>query len=441
MAAKKVPEIKTKLPGPKARRLIIEDEKYTSTSYARVYPLVVNQAQGAVVEDVDGNRFLDFTAGIAVCTTGHCHPRIVKAIRTQARKLIHMSGTDFYYQPMTELARKFAEISPGKTKKRVFFTNSGAESVEAAFKLARYKTHRLRMIAFLGAFHGRTLGALSLTASKVRQRRSFAPLVPDVTHVPYAYCYRCPYNLEYGSCDIACVEYIENTLFTKSVPPEEVAAIIVEPIQGEGGYIIPPPEFHQRLRQLTKKYGILYIVDEVQTGMGRTGKMFAIEHWNVEPDIICLAKGIASGMPLGIMVAGAKIMTWEKGAHASTFGGNPVSCQAALETIKLLEERLIKNAQRQGTYMLNQLKKMKYQYEIIGDVRGKGLMIAVEIVKNKHTKLQTPKKRDSIIQDCFRKGLLLLGCGESSVRFVPPLIITRKDADIALSIFEETLKK
>ena len=436
-----VPCIKTPLPGPKAKRLIRQDEKVTSPSYTRVYPLVVERGEGIAVEDVDGNRFLDFTAGIAVTSTGHCHPDVVHAIQSQASRLLHMSGTDFYYRPQISLAEKMTKITPGKTKKRVFFTNSGAESVEAAFKLARYRTNRTRMIAFVGAFHGRTMGALSLTASKSVQVRHFAPLVPEVTHVPFGYCYRCPYNLTFPSCDIECVRYIEETLFKKFVPPEEVAAIIVEPIQGEGGYIVPPPGYHEKLKAICEKYGILYIADEVQTGMGRTGRMFAIQHWGVIPDIICIAKGVASGMPLGILVADADIMTWEEGAHASTFGGNPVSCAAALETIRLIEEKLMANAAKVGLYLLRQLEQLQEEFELIGDVRGRGLMVGIELVKDRTTKELASKERNQIIQECFKKGLLLLGCGESGIRFCPPLIITQQEVDIAIEILHEVFQK
>ena len=437
----KIPDIKTKkLPGPKSARIIKQDEHYTSPSYTRDYPLVAKRGRGFTIEDYDGNIFLDFTAGIAVCATGHCHPEIVKVIKDQASKLIHMSGTDFYYKPQSDLAKKLAEIAPGKSSKKVFYTNSGAESVEAAFKLARYATERQRIISFLGAFHGRTFGALSLTASKVRQIKHFAPLVPEVHHIPYGYCYRCPYNLKYPSCKIYCVTYIEEELFRKDIPPEEVCVFIVEPIQGEGVYIVPPPEYHPMLKKLAKKYGILYIADEVQTGMGRTGKMFAIEHWGVEPDIICLAKGLASGLPLGAIIARSKLMVWEKGAHASTFGGNPISCRASIKTIELLQKKYMNNAAKIGTYMINRLKGIQAKSPVIGDVRGKGLMVAAEIVKNKKTKTKAPEIRETIIQKCFKKGLLLLGCGDTAVRFSPSLIITKQAADKALEIFEGSLK-
>jgi 4-aminobutyrate aminotransferase len=434
-----VPALRTPLPGPKAARLIASDEACMSPSYTRVYPLAVERGEGAAIEDVDGNVFLDFTAGIAVCSTGHCHPRVVSAIQKQASRLIHMSGTDFYYAPQRDLAQKLAKLAPGSSPKRVFFTNSGAEAVEAAFKLARYHTGRPHMIAFFGAFHGRTMGALSLTGSKVTQRRGFEPLIPEVTHVGYGHCYRCPYNLRYPSCAIECVHHIEKELFRRTVPAEKVAAIIVEPIQGEGGYVVPPPEFHRELKALAERHGILYIADEVQTGMGRTGKMFAIEHWGVEPDIICLAKGLASGMPLGAMVAKADIMNWARGSHASTFGGNPVSCVASLETIALLEEELTANAARQGDLLKAGLNALKAKHPLIGDVRGLGLMLAIELVKDDLLKTPAARERDELVQTCFHKGLLLLGCGESSIRFCPPLVIDHEDVETALQILDEAL--
>ncbi len=458
-----VPYFHTDLPGPKARALIAADEQYTSPSYTRVYPLAVERGYGAVIEDVDGNRFLDFTAGIAVCSTGHCHPRVVAAIREQAGKLLHMSGTDFYYAPQGDLARKLAELAPGDGAKRVFFTNSGAESVEAAFKLARYNTGRQHMIAFFGAFHGRTMGALSLTGSKVVQRRGFAPLIPLVSHIDYANCYRCPHGSpksnvqspkssesdlgpgtwDLGQCSACCLDSLNQLedLFKRTVAPQEVAGIIVEPIQGEGGYIVPPPEFHRQLRRLCDQHGILYIADEVQSGMGRTGKMFALEHFGVVPDIVCLAKGIASGMPLGAIIAKPNIMDWGPGSHASTFGGNPVSCVAALETIRLLEEGLMENARLVGQHLKQRLSELAGRHRLIGDVRGLGLMIGMELVRDRATKEHASTERDEIVQLCFRRGLLLLGCGASTLRFCPPLVITKEQADTAVGILDEVLAK
>jgi 4-aminobutyrate aminotransferase len=441
MSNMKQPQIKTTLPGPKASKLIHVDNTYVSPSYTRVYPLVVKKAQGLWVHDVDDNLFLDFTAGIAVCATGHCHPRVVQAIKDQAERLLHMSGTDFYYEPQIALAEKLASLAPGDGTKRSYFGNSGAEAVEAAFKLARYHTRRELNIAFFGAFHGRTMGALSLTASKTIQKKYYYPVVPGITHIPYGYCYRCAYNLTYPDCGLECVHWVEDTLFRTTMPADEVAAIFVEPIQGEGGYIVPPPEFHRELFKIAKKYNILYVADEVQSGMGRTGTMFAMEHFDVEPDIIAVAKGIASGMPLGAMIAKAEIMDWEAGSHASTFGGNPVSCQAALATIQLLEEELMKNAEVQGKRMLEQLRQMQTDYECMGDVRGLGLMIAVELVKDRETKERADDWRNAIIAKAFEKGLLLLGCGENTIRFCPALTVSEEEVDVCLAIFEETLRE
>jgi 4-aminobutyrate aminotransferase len=437
----KYPSIKTSLPGPRASALVEIDRTFVSPSYTRVYPLVVKEAQGLWVRDTDDNVFLDFTSGIAVCATGHCHPKVVQAIKDQAERLLHMSGTDFYYEPQIVLAKKLASLAPGEGVKRTYFGNSGAEAVEAAFKLARYHTRRELNIAFFGAFHGRTMGALSLTASKTIQKKHYYPVVPGITHIPYAYCYRCPYNLCYPDCGLFCVHWVEDTLFRTTMPPEEVAAIFVEPIQGEGGYVVPPPEFHQELYKIARKYNILYVTDEVQSGMGRTGKMFAMEHFGVAPDIMALAKGIASGMPLGATIARQEIMDWEAGSHASTFGGNPVSCQAALATIQLLEESLIANAAVQGERMIRKLWDMQKNYECMGDVRGKGLMIGVELVKDRTTKERASEWRNKLVRRAFEKGLLLLGCGENTVRFCPPLIVTEEDVDLCLTIFEEALRE
>ena len=438
---RKLPVIHTSLPGPNARKLIDQDKTYVSPSYTRYYPLVVEKAKGLWVQDVDGNVFLDFTAGIAVCATGHCHPEVTKAVKKQAGLLLHMSGTDFYYRPQIVLAKKLARLAPGKGGKKVYFGNSGAEAVEAAFKLARWHTKRELNLAFYGAFHGRTMGALSLTASKAIQKKHYNPLVPGITHIPYAYCYRCPYNLCYPTCELGCVQWVEDTLFRTTIPPEEVATIFVEPIQGEGGYIVPPPEFHREMNKIAKKYGILYVADEVQSGMGRTGKMFAIEHFGVDPDIIALAKGIASGMPLGALTARTEIMDWEAGSHASTFGGNPVSCMAALATIELLEKELMENAVVQGKRLIDGLGELQRSYECMGDVRGKGLMVAVEFVEDRETKAPARKLRSDIIKHAFQKGLLLLGCGENSIRFCPPLTVSGTEIDTCLSIFDDVIGK
>lgn len=437
----KIPDIRTALPGPKAAGLIKVDQDHVSPSYTRDYPLVAQKAKGLAIQDPDGNTFLDFTSGIAVCATGHCHPKVVDAIKTQADQLLHMSGTDFFYPTQIALARKLSSLVSDTTPHKAYFGNSGAEAVEAAFKLARWYTKRELNIAFLGAFHGRTMGALSLTASKVIQKKHYNPLIPGITHIPYAYCYRCPFNMTYPKCEIECVRWVEDTLFRTTLPPEEVAAIFVEPIQGEGGYVVPPPEFHKRLKNLAEKYGILYVADEVQSGMGRTGKMFAMEHFGVKPDIMALAKGIASGMPLGAMVADAKIMIWEAGSHASTFGGNPVSCAAALATIELLETELMENARVQGKYLMDGLRRIQASMECIGDVRGKGLMVGAELVKDRETKKPAPDMRNRVIKRAFEKGLLLLGCGVNTIRFCPALTVTREEIDTCLTLFETALKE
>lgn len=423
-----------KLPGQKSQEILKRDKEYTSSSYFREYPFVVEKGKGMYIFDVAGNRFLDFGAGFACCSTGHCHPEIVRTIEKQAKTLIHIDGAVFSYPCFVNLAEKLVEITPGSKSKKVFFGNSGAEAVEAAMKLVRHATKRPRMIAFYNSFHGRTYGAMSLTASKAVQRDGFAPLVPGITHVPYPYCYKCSFNLSYPSCNFACIDYIENEIFHTTTPPDEVGALFAEPIQGEGGYIVPPEGYFGRLKKMLDKYDILFVADEVQSGMGRTGKMFAIEHWGVVPDIICIAKGIASGMPISAIATRAELMKWKSGAHASTFGGNPVCCEAALATIRLLQQGLIENAKKQGEYLLKTLKGLMSKYPIIGDVRGKGLMIGVEFAKD-------GKVRDKVVYQCFEKGLLLLGCGTNSIRFSPPLILEREHIDKALAIFEDVLRK
>ena len=432
----KAPHIKTSLPGPKAKAIVERDHQVTAPAYGRVYPLVVKQAQGMIVEDVDGNLFLDFMAGIAVASTGHSHPRVVKAIEQQANKFLHICGSDYYYEPMVELAEKLTRLAPGAAPKKVFFTNSGAETVEAAFKLARYHTKRQHVVAFHGAFHGRTLGALSLTASRASHRAHFGPLIPGVHHLPYGFCHRCAYQLTYGSCGIECVRVIEKLLFRYEVRPEEVAAMFVEPIQGEGGYVVPPPEYLPMLQELCRKHGILLVVDEIQSGFGRTGKMFASEHWGIEPDILCAAKGIASGMPLGAMIARAEVSTWLRSTHGSTFGGNPVACAAALATIELLEEGLVANAAKVGALLKEQLANLKGRHSVIGDVRGLGLMIGVDFENNDGSRVPDGQLRDRVMQKCFEKGLLLLSCGESTLRFCPPLIVTPAETKTAVEIFD-----
>jgi len=433
-----LPKLVTPLPGPKAKEIIARDQAVLSTSYTRDYPLVIKRGEGAVVEDVDGNHFLDFAAGIAVVATGHSHPRVVRAIQQQAAEFLHMSGTDFYYENMVQLAEKLAALTPGEIPHRVYFGNSGAEAIEAAIKLARYHTGRDKFVAFLGGFHGRTMGALSLTGSKVIQRRGFHPALP-VQHIPYAYCYRCAYGKEPSTCAVECVKVLEDSLFRTILPADEVAAIVVEPVQGEGGYLVPPKKFHEELRRIADKYGILLIHDEVQCGMGRTGKMFASEHFGITSDIVAIAKGIASGMPLAATVARADVMNWPPGAHASTFGGNPVSNAAALTTIELLEESLVENAAKMGAHMMDRMRTWPSRFRHVGDVRGLGLMIGVELVEDQQTKERAPGIRNHLEKLAFERGLLILGAGANSIRLCPPLVINRDQADFALDTLEECL--
>jgi 4-aminobutyrate aminotransferase len=440
MSEPKLPELITPIPGPKALEVVARNRNSVTPSLPHAYALVAQSAQGCMIEDVDGNRYLDCAAGIAVCSTGHCHPRVVKAIQDQAATLIHICGADFYDTMYVQLAERLSRITPGEFHKRVFLGNSGAEAVEAALKLARYKTGRTHLLAFWGAFHGRTMGAVSLTASKSVYHKGFEPLLPGISHVPYAYCYRCAYNLHYPQCDFACIKFIEEVLFTRSVPAEEVAAIIVEPIQGEGGYIVPPVGWLQQLRTLCDKYGILLVADEIQSGLGRTGKMFAVEHWNVIPDILCLAKALASGMPLSAVIASEEIMSWSIGAHGSTFGGNPVSCAAALTTLDVMEEeRLVQNAKQIGDYLLLNLQNMADESYLIGDVRGIGLMIGVELVTDKQKKTPGVNETNQVVNECFKRGLIVLPCGPNTVRFSPPLTLTEAEASKAIDIFKESL--
>ncbi len=432
------------LPGPKARKIIERDQKVISPSYPRGYPFVMDHGKGVEVWDVDGNRFLDFAAGIAVVATGHSHPRVVRAIQEQAEKFIHISS-DYYHPVWVELAEKLNEIAPFKEEAVSFMTNSGTESVETAIKLARHYTGRSQFIGFMGAFHGRTMGAVSFTASKPIYRRDFYPLLNGVVHVPFPDPYR-PIlahqpGEDYGE---VVVRYIEHSIFEHILPPEEVAGILIEPIQGEGGYVLPTPGFFPALRRLCDRYGILLIADEVQSGMGRTGKWWAIEHFGVEPDIVCAAKGIASGVPLGAMIARKHIVTWEKGAHGNTFGGNPIACSAALATINLLEEGYMENAARVGAYLKDALEEIASRHPAIGrpgigEVRGVGLMIGVEFVKDALTKEPADAFRDQIVDNAFRRGLLLLGCGKSTIRFSPPLMVSQAEVDEALGIFEDAL--
>jgi 4-aminobutyrate aminotransferase len=432
------PDIVTPLPGPNARRIIAEDANYISPSNTRAYPLVVKRGRGAIVEDVDGNRFLDFSAGIAVTSTGHCHPEVVAAVQKQAAELIHMSGTDFYYELMPALARRLSAIAPMPGPHKFFYGNSGAEAIECAIKLARYHTRRPNIIACLGAFHGRTMGALSLTASRPQQRRRFAPLMPGVTHIPYPNPYRSGVRGadEEEALGLRCARFIEETLFHSTLAPEEVAAIVVEPIQGEGGLLVGPGSFLQEIRRICDRHGILMVVDEVQSGAGRTGKWWAIEHSGVEPDVVTMGKGIASGMPLGICMSRAEIMSWAAGSHGSTFGGNPVCLGAAMATLEIVEREGVGNAEVVGKYMMERMKTWPQLHGIVGDVRGRGLMIGVEIVRDQESRARAGAQRDSIVRLAFERGLLCLGAGENTIRLTPPLIVSKEQADIAMGILE-----
>ena len=432
--------IRTELPGPRSRSLLEENKRYRYPQGPFTFDFVADRAKGCFIEDVDGNRFLDFMGGIAVLSTGSCHPRVVEAVAGQLEKFLHV-GPTFFFDAEIRLAEKISRLAPGETPMRVFLGNSGTESIEAAIKAARHKTRRPGIISFIGSFHGRTLGAVSISTSKITHRKHMGPLLPEIHFAHYPYCYRCPFHLEYGKCGIYCVTYIREVIFEKLIAPEDVAAVVVEPILGEGGYVVPPPEFLPALRELTREFEILLIADEIQTGVGRTGKFFAVEHWQVAPDIICLAKGIASGLPIGIMLARHDVLVWEPGAHGTTFGGNPLSCVAALETIELLQNGLIDNAGQVGSRMLDQLEQLKEQYKIIGDVRGKGLMIGIEIVKDKKTKTVDPDTRKEIIKKAYQKGLLLLECGTSGIRICPPLVLNHGEAELGISILKESIEE
>jgi len=437
------PEIKTELPGPKGRAIVEADAQYVNPAYPRPdFKLVAARGEGVWVTDVDGNVFLDCNAGVAVCSTGHCHPEVVQAIQNQAAQLIHMCGTDYYYSLMPDLAKKIGELVPISGPTRTHFANSGTEAVECALKIAMHATGREKFISFFGSFHGRTLGSLSLTSSKAAQRLGFKRQALDVIHVPYPNEYRNPFTAEMcgrGGAAEGALNWIENLLFKTTTPPEEVAAIVVEPIQGEGGYVPAPEGFLRGLRRICDEHGIVLVVDEVQSGMGRTGKMFATQHYGVDTDIVCIAKGIASGLPLGLCVARAGLMDWKKGAHASTFGGNPVCIAAALKTIELLERELVANAAEVGNYLKSRLEKLMAKHECIGDVRGMGFMLGVEFVKDKTSRQPDADLRDRVEMASYERGLILLGCGANSIRWSPPLILTKENADVALEIFDEAI--
>jgi 4-aminobutyrate aminotransferase len=433
------PRIVVPPPGPKARAIVARDAAWASTSYIKEYPLAIAGGCGVMVEDVDGNRYLDLMAGIAVASTGYGHPAVVDAIKSAAERFLHICGSDFYYEGMAAVCERLARLAPGASKKRVFLTNSGTEAVEGAIKLARHSTRRTGLIAFKGAFHGRTYGAMSLTSSKAKQHAGFTPLVPEVYHIPFGYCYRCDFNKQFPSCDFYCVSSIEHDLFARQVDPHDVAAIFVEPVQGEGGYIVPPPGYLQALRALCDKYGILLVFDEIQSGIGRTGKMFAAEHEGVEPDILLTAKGLASGMPLGAIIAKESIMHWSTGSHGSTFGGNPVCCAAALATLDVVERELVANAAAMGQHLLAGVRDLATRHDTIGDVRGLGLMVGVEFVKDRATREPNPAVIRDLVHTAFERGLLLLGCGKSTLRLAPPLIIDAQDIDTGLAMIDECL--
>jgi len=435
------PKIVTSIPGPKASRIIERHRKAFVTSTMVEYPLVGEEGSGVFVKDVDGNVFLDFAAGIASLPTGHCHPRIVEVVKTQVERLMHFAGNDFYNQWQVELAEKLKEITPGRFDKRVFLSSSGTESCEAALKLARRHTRRPKLLSFIGAFHGRSMGSLSLTFSKPVHRKYYEPFMGGVLYTPYAYCYRCPFKLAFPDCDLWCVHFIEEVLFRHVSDPSEVAALFVEPVQGEGGFVVPPLGFLRMLRRLCDKYGILLVCDEVQAGLGRTGKMFSCEHEGVVPDIVCMAKALGAGLSMGATVARAEVADWEAGAHSNSFGGNPVICAASLAGIEVLvEEGLLENAARVGEYALKRLGEMKEEHEIVGDVRGRGLMIGVEFVKDKETRERFQGVSDVLVE-AHRRGLILLPCGVNCIRVVPPLIITREQMDKGLDILEQSVSE
>jgi len=433
------PHIVTPPPGPRARDLIARDQAVAATCYIKEYPLVVSSGSGATVEDVDGNRFLDFMAGIAVCSTGYGHPEVTRAVQEAAGRFLHICGSDFYYESLTALCERLARLAPGASPKRVFVCNSGAEAVEGAIKLARHATGRTGLIAFKGAFHGRTTGALSLTSSKARQRAGFGPLLPGVHHMAYGYCYRCEYGKTFPECSLHCVRAIEDDLFRRRLEPSDVAAVFVEPVLGEGGYVMPPPGWLEGIRELCDRHGILMVADEVQSGIGRTGRMFACEHAGIEPDILLTAKGLGSGMPVGAIIARDAVSTWKQGAHGSTFGGNPVCCAAALATLDVVERDLLENARLVGTRLLDGVRALADRHAVIGDVRGLGLMIGIEFVQHRASREPDPDFVHDLVQRAFARGLLLLGCGRGSLRLAPPLVVTAAQAETALRIIGEVL--
>ncbi len=431
--------IVTPIPGPRAQALIAEDTRLLMTS-TKSAPIAAAAAQGVFIDDVDGNRILDFTSGVGVLNVGHSHPAVVRAVQEQAGRLMHFAGTDYYYEVQNRLARKLTEITPGTFPKKVFFTNSGTESVEAALKLARFQKRRPLTIGLLGGFHGRSMGALTMTASKSTQRARFDAFAGGGQHIPAPYCFRCPYKLTYPSCDLYCAKILKELYFDTSIPPDDVAAFIAEPVLGEGGYIVPPPGWHRAIRSILDEHGILFISDEVQAGIGRTGRWWGIEHHGIVPDIVTTAKALGGGLPMGAIVFRADLDYPYQGAHSNTFGGNLVSGAAALATVEVIErERVLENAARQGSYLLERLRELQGKYPVLGDVRGIGLMVGTEFVRSGTDRSPHIALRDRIIEEAYRRGLLLLPCGRSAIRYIPPLIIRREEIDEAVEILEAAL--
>jgi len=434
------PRVVGPIPGPRAQEIIARDKRVMSPSYQRAEPVVGEEGWGVYVRDVDGNVFLDLSSGMFVLNYGYSNPKLVRAVQRQLAKLTHFAGTDFYCEAQVKLAEKLVKITPGKFSKRVYFGNSGAEAVEAAFKCARWHTRRPRMIAYTGAFHGRTFGAMSLSSASSKHHKFFAPLVPGVSFMPYPYCYRCPFGQSYPGCDFLCVEYIRDSL-TKTIPAEEVAAVITEPIQGNSGYIIPPPEYYPMIKEICDEHGWLFIADEIQTGLGRSGKMFAVEHWGVTPDIVCVAKALAGGIaPIGAMIGNSEVMDWEPGSHASTFGGNLLACVASLAALEILEEEnLVEKAKVIGEWTLKRLQEMREEHRLIGDVRGMGMLLAIELVKDRDTKEPAVEERDAVVREALNRGLILFRGGRSVIRIAPSLTIGKKELELGLDILDDSI--
>lgn len=436
----KGPKIVTSPPGPKAREIIEEDKAIASPSLAKTAPLVGVEAEDVWIKDIDGNVFLDFGSGIAVTNVGHKDPRVVDSIKKQAEKAIHINSCDFYTLPQLKLAKRLFELTPGDFKKRIFFTSSGTEAVESALKIAQWYTQNYYTIGFIGGFHGLTMGSLKLTTTDVKARKNFKGMAPGAYHAPFPYCYRCPFGLDRSDCGMQCLDYIEDTILKKLAPPEDISCLIVEPVQGAAGYVVPPDEFLPKLRDLCNKHGIILIVDEIQSGYGRTGKWFASDHWGVEPDIMTVSKAMASGLPIGAAISRAELMNWESGAHESTFGGNPVVCSAALSVLDTMKkEQLVENSAEVGDYLLKRFSEISDEHPILGDVRGMGLMIGLELVKDRDTKEPATEERNQIKKKAFNRGLILLEAGECSLRLAPPLTLTKEQAETGLKIFEEAL--